>query len=286
MSMYRILGADQKEYGPVTAEQVREWIAQGRANAQSRVRKDDSPDWRPVSEFPELAGAPGGRRAPGAPPPARVGEAEADAMAARILARDYHVDIGSCIGRSWEMLKSNFWLAVGATFLVLVVEGALGAIPFLGGFASLLLGGVFGGGLYHFFLKLIRGEGAGVGDAFAGFSLAFVPLMLAGLVSSLLTVLGLLLCILPGIYLAVAWVFSLMLVVDKGIDFWPALELSRKVVTRHWWAILGLLVVNILLCLAGVLACIVGVFVAIPLSIGAIAYAYEDIFTEDSAEGA
>ena len=32
-SMYKILGADQKEYGPVTAEELRIWIAQGRAAA-------------------------------------------------------------------------------------------------------------------------------------------------------------------------------------------------------------------------------------------------------------
>lgn len=53
--MYKIVGADQKEYGPVTEEQVREWIAEGRANAQTIARFGDGP-WKPLSTFPEFAG--------------------------------------------------------------------------------------------------------------------------------------------------------------------------------------------------------------------------------------
>ena len=38
--MYFLIGADGREYGPFTAEQVRDWVAQGRANAHSRLRRD------------------------------------------------------------------------------------------------------------------------------------------------------------------------------------------------------------------------------------------------------
>lgn len=55
MASYKIVGADQKEYGPVTEEQVREWIAEGRANAQTIARFEDGP-WKPLSTFPEFAG--------------------------------------------------------------------------------------------------------------------------------------------------------------------------------------------------------------------------------------
>lgn len=53
--MYRILGGDQKEYGPVTEAQVRQWIAQRRANAQTMVQAEGSSEWRPLSAFPEFA---------------------------------------------------------------------------------------------------------------------------------------------------------------------------------------------------------------------------------------
>jgi hypothetical protein len=53
--MYKIIGADQKEYGPITAEQLRQWIAEGRANAQTMIQAEGQTDWRPLSSFPEFA---------------------------------------------------------------------------------------------------------------------------------------------------------------------------------------------------------------------------------------
>ncbi|MST94173.1 MAG: NINE protein [Pedosphaera sp.] len=63
--MYKIIGSDQKEYGPVTAEQLRQWITTGRANLQTKAQPEGGTDWRPLAEFPEFAGA---AAAPGLPP--------------------------------------------------------------------------------------------------------------------------------------------------------------------------------------------------------------------------
>jgi hypothetical protein len=54
--MYKILGADQREYGPVTADQLRQWITEGRANSQTMVQGPDSTEWKPLSSFVEFAG--------------------------------------------------------------------------------------------------------------------------------------------------------------------------------------------------------------------------------------
>lgn len=53
--MYRIIGADQKQYGPVSADEVRQWIAEGRANAQTLIQAEGQADWRPLSSYPEFA---------------------------------------------------------------------------------------------------------------------------------------------------------------------------------------------------------------------------------------
>jgi uncharacterized protein DUF4339 len=52
--MYRIIGADGNQYGPISAEQLRQWIAEGRANAQTKVLAEGTTDWKPLSEFPEF----------------------------------------------------------------------------------------------------------------------------------------------------------------------------------------------------------------------------------------
>ena len=55
--MYKIIGADEKEYGPVTADQIKQWLAEGRVNGQTRVWSDAAGAWKPLAEFPEFAGA-------------------------------------------------------------------------------------------------------------------------------------------------------------------------------------------------------------------------------------
>jgi prepilin-type processing-associated H-X9-DG protein len=52
--MYKIIGGDGKEYGPVSAAEIRAWLAQGRLNAQSRVKPEGAVDWLPLSELPEF----------------------------------------------------------------------------------------------------------------------------------------------------------------------------------------------------------------------------------------
>jgi hypothetical protein len=55
--MYKIIGADGNEYGPVTSEQVRQWIAEGRANGQTKVQAAGSPDWQTLGSVAEFADA-------------------------------------------------------------------------------------------------------------------------------------------------------------------------------------------------------------------------------------
>ncbi len=55
--MYKIRGADNREYGPVSADVVRQWIAQRRVIAQTLLQPEGSSDWRMVADFPEFADA-------------------------------------------------------------------------------------------------------------------------------------------------------------------------------------------------------------------------------------
>ncbi|MGY8656191.1 MAG: CD225/dispanin family protein [Verrucomicrobiia bacterium] len=55
--MYKIVGGNQKEYGPVSADEVVEWIAEKRANRQTLALLVGSDSWLPLSDFPEFAEA-------------------------------------------------------------------------------------------------------------------------------------------------------------------------------------------------------------------------------------
>jgi hypothetical protein len=69
--MYKILGGDGKEYGPVSAETLHQWVREGRANAQTQVQLEGSVGWTALgllTEFSSTLGAP--PAAPGAAPSA------------------------------------------------------------------------------------------------------------------------------------------------------------------------------------------------------------------------
>ena len=53
--MYKIIGKDGQQYGPVSGEQLRVWIAENRANAQTLVQTDGAQDWKPLGSLPEFA---------------------------------------------------------------------------------------------------------------------------------------------------------------------------------------------------------------------------------------
>ena len=99
----------------------------------------------------------------------------------------------------------------------------------------------------------------------------------------LVAVLGFLVMILPIIYFSISWMFSLPLIIDKQMEFWPAMGASRKMVGKHWWLTFGLVVVCGLINLVGFMACCVGIFFSLPLGLGAMVYAYETIFSAPAA---
>ena len=53
--MYKIIGADGQPYGPVSADQLRRWIVEGRANGQTLVQPEGAQDWKALSLLPEFA---------------------------------------------------------------------------------------------------------------------------------------------------------------------------------------------------------------------------------------
>jgi len=95
---------------------------------------------------------------------------------------------------------------------------------------------------------------------------------------TVLSLLGVLLILPPAIYLGVSWIFSAPLIIDKGLDFWPAMELSRKVASKQFFGTFALLFLVGLIFLAGFIALCLGVFVSAPVALACIAVAYNELF--------
>jgi hypothetical protein len=261
MTSYRIIGGDQKEYGPATADEIRAWIAEGRANGQTQVRQEGSTEWRPLSSFAEFSGSLSTQSSGSAGPVTAPLRGSSQRLTAEVLAARPHLEIARCLSLSWDLLRTNFGLLFGATFVVWLFGAVCQFVPTVSGMAvgvlvglmQWLLSGILYGGVYLVFLKRIRGDPATLNDAFTGFGAAAGQLMLTSFVRALLTKIGLCCLLLPGIYLSVAWVLSIPLVADKHLEFWSAMELSRKAVTRIWFPMLGLILLAFLPFIVGML---------------------------------
>ncbi len=197
-----------------------------------------------------------------------------------LLQKSYTVKIGDYIGSGWETFKKNPGGFVGFAIVVALINIAIAMVEKsaspVGTLISLLISGPLNAGFLIVAFKLLKNRTTTFGDFFRGFN-NFLPLFLVSFISSVVIGLGFFLILIPGIYLAVSYTFALPLVLDKKMNFWDAMEFSRKLISKNWFSFFGFAFVLVLLNLAGALLLGVGLLVTIPLSVGAIAAAYADI---------
>jgi TM2 domain-containing membrane protein YozV len=73
--MYKIVGVNGQQYGPVGADEIRRWIAENRVNAQSLIQPEGRQDWMPLGSLPEFAAGLKPAPPPIAMPPAHASRA-------------------------------------------------------------------------------------------------------------------------------------------------------------------------------------------------------------------
>jgi hypothetical protein len=117
MAIYTIIGGDQKEYGSVTADDLRKWIADGRLNAQSLAKEENDTEWRPLSAFPEFADVLATGSAPPPPLAAPVAGAGGGRDAALQLVK------GPVIGLKVTAILGLVMVVVGLVVNVMTLNG-------------------------------------------------------------------------------------------------------------------------------------------------------------------
>ncbi len=335
MKWYYAIGNER--LGPVEDDEWQKLVDSGQIQPDTLVWHEGMTDWMAYSELlPKVAPAPTAEEIT-----ASISEEDPEALVESIRQRDYQVNVIDCLSRAIALLKSRFWVCASTTFLLYLVMAVAGMIPCLGIFASMVVNGPVIGGLYWFYLTMIREGDATIADGFAGFNREFVQLMLCTVVSSLVMavffipfgvlvatsggqptdvmpslpiIISYIVAIVAALYFGIAWLFAPALIIDKRFRFWPAMEVSRRVVNMHWFRVfalplvVGLVMVGIVLVFVVIIAAlgaagdsagaaasglamalmfgglIVGVFFVMPLFFAAITYAYEGIFGETAAK--
>lgn len=66
---YKVIGIDQREYGPISADVARQWIAERRLNSMSLAQAEGTVEWKPLTTFLDFQAAPANMAPPPAPAP-------------------------------------------------------------------------------------------------------------------------------------------------------------------------------------------------------------------------
>jgi uncharacterized membrane protein len=171
---------------------------------------------------------------------------------------------GKWIGEGWNLVQAD----LGNTVLIALVFTLLNGVPFIQG--ALIAG------FHYYFVKKLMGRRADFADLFKGFNF-FVPTLVASLVIGLFVFGGTLLCIIPGLVIAAMYKFTYLFVIDKRMDFWPAMQASHAVAKNDYFGFTMFLLLTALVNLLGFLCCIVGLLVSIPVTFAAITIAYQEL---------
>jgi hypothetical protein len=193
------------------------------------------------------------------------------------------VNLQDYIKQGWEMFKEHVGEFLGFTLIIFVAYAVSSKLSFAG---SLIISAVvasLSAGYSIAAFKLMSGQQFEFADFFKGFNY-FLPLFLASLAGGFLVGIGLALLIIPGIYLAVSYLFATFLILDYRMEFWQALETSRKIISKNWFAFLGFAFALFAINLLGCLALGVGLLVTIPVTSCAAAIAYKEIVGLNSTE--
>lgn len=213
-----------------------------------------------------------------------------------------------CLKNGWELIKDQYWLFVGMTFIGILIGGA---VPL-----GILLGPMMCG-LYLTFFKKRRGEPIEFGTLFKGFDY-FAP----SLVATLLHVVPILVIVIPAyfffyitmivssvavqnsgdpnpaamfgimgafglfwlvvmvvvIIISIGFTFAYPLIVDRKMQGFDAVKLSFRAAMANFWRLLGMSLLSSLLSIGGILLCYVGMFLVFPIVYAAVASAYEQVF--------
>jgi uncharacterized membrane protein len=221
------------------------------------------------------------------------------------LAGSYDFSIGGVLDEAWERVHGAKLTFVGSAFVYVVVavfitgllsffidsqayyaagknvEGLLADIV-IGWLAlpvtlPLLVGIIFLG------IRRSCGYELSIASIFDYYILVW-PLVFTSILINILTYLGFLLFILPGIYLAVAYMFALPLLVDKKMGIWEAMELSRRAVSKHWFKIFAINIVMLFIILISAIPLGIGLIWTFPLAFIVQGTLYRKIFGYEAAQ--
>ncbi|MEJ2061331.1 MAG: hypothetical protein P8Y64_12730 [Gammaproteobacteria bacterium] len=212
---------------------------------------------------------------------------------------NYDFNIGDVLAEGWRRtkgMKGSFWAAGALFFLVMIAVTLLltGAMAVLGVPQEGLLGQFivqlvmtvvvypFMAGFLMMGIRRSVDLPISMDTAFGYFGFA-VPVIVAAILMSVLTTVGFMLLVLPGIYLSIAYMLAVPLIVEKGLGPWRAMESSRRAITKHWFKVFFLMIAMSIILLISMIPFGLGLIWTYPMMVTVMGVLYREVFGVEDA---
>jgi len=172
---------------------------------------------------------------------------------------------GRWLGMGWGIIRDD----IGNFILLSVVALALSTV------GSFLVAGPLLAGMFIAVRRRMLEGRTDLMDLFAGFNY-FIDAFLIHIIVAIFSIVGLALCLIPGLLAVALYLFPYLFMVDRKLAFWEAMESSRKLVLQDLLGYLLFLILLILINFLGLLLLGVGLLITFPVSIAAVAVAYHE----------
>ena len=153
--------------------------------------------------------------------------------------------------------------------------GIVTLLGFLFGVLSFIVNLLIQSAIIKGSLGLTRGHKLDVGSAFSGINWGQV--IIAALIIGVLTFIGLILCILPGIAVIFFTSYTLYFVIDRDQDAITAIKSSVAMVKDNFGPLILFFLASLAAYIVGACLCGVGLLVAIPVVVIAQAYTFRTL---------
>lgn len=194
---------------------------------------------------------------------------------------------GEALKVGWEKFKAHFlflWMTLGVVILVSVIFGVfedmtkdIAMLSFMIGLASSFFSMIMRLGLTRLYIDLVdKNEEGKLNVLFSSYGLFFRYLG-ASILFGLMVAVGLILFIIPGIYLGLKYQFFSYLIVDKELGILDSLKESSQITQGVKWQLLGFCLAVMGVNILGALALGVGLLVTVPLTVVAHVFVYRKL---------
>ena len=172
---------------------------------------------------------------------------------------------GRWISRGWQIVSAD----LGSFILMTAIALALTLV------GNFVVAGPLTAGLFIAVRRRMQESRTDIADVFAGFN-QFIDAFLICIISSVFLLIGLALLLFPVLIAAALYLFPFAFMVDRKLSFWDALEASRKLALENLFGYVAFVILLAILNFLGLLLFGVGILVTIPVTVAAVAAAYED----------